>query len=100
MMRNMKLRIVAIFALLLIAVCAAGNNNKDANGSNASNDTADGVPAIIPVSELDPDSPMTEAIQYGEEIFNETNTVLADYAANELSCQSCHADGGLSKVLH
>src|SRR5699024_4267685 len=47
-------------------------------------------------SEVDPDDPMTEVIQDDEEIFNETNTVMSDYVGNELSCQSCHADGGLS----
>src|SRR5699024_5347601 len=100
MMRKMKFWIVALLTLLLIAGCAAANNENDANNANnagnESQDTNEG-PEIIPTSELDEDDPMTEAIQYGEEIFNETNTVMSDYVGNELSCQSCHADGGLSK---
>src|SRR5699024_631894 len=37
-------------------------------------------------------------IQYGEEVFNETNTVMPEHVGNELSCQSCHADGGLANT--
>src|SRR5699024_9783059 len=49
------------------------------------------------IEDLDPEDPKTETIKYGEELFNETNTVASDYVGNELSCQSCHADGGYSQ---
>lgn len=97
-MKQLKLWTVALFPLFLIAGCAAGNKNGNpANHENIGNETADGAPVITPVAELDPDNPMTNAIQYGEEIFKDTNTVMADYVGNELSCQSSYADGGLSK---
>lgn len=98
-MRKVKIWMLAFCTLLLIAGCAAANNDNDNDANNAGSEsqaTNEG-PEIIPTSELDADDPMTDAIQYGEEIFNETNTVMSDYVGNELSCQSCHADGGLSK---
>src|SRR5699024_319660 len=47
------------------------------------------------IDDLDPDHPKTAAIEYGQEIFNETDVVLPE-SGNELSCQSCHADGGVA----
>lgn len=89
-----------MFSLLLAVGCAAEDNGNQDGEEQAGEDTVqkvnDEIPEIVPTDELDPDDPMTEAIQYGEEIFNETNTVLPEYVGNELSCQSCHADGGLS----
>ena len=46
---------------------------------------------------LDPNDPMTELIVYGEELFSESNTVMPEYIGNELSCASCHADGGAAQ---
>lgn len=90
--------VVAMMALLFLVGCTmqeeGASDSKDVD--EAEQQASSEIPEIIPTDELDPDDPMTEAIQYGEEIFNETNTVLADYVGNELSCQSCHADGGLS----
>ncbi|HZW67880.1 MAG TPA: c-type cytochrome [Pseudogracilibacillus sp.] len=103
MFKQKKLWFVLITALLLAVACAAqddggasdeGANNDDAATTEEQASTE--IPEMTPTEDLDPDHPMTEAIQYGEEIFNETNTVLEDYVGNELSCQSCHADGGLS----
>src|SRR5690625_1388530 len=66
-MQQRKLWFIIIMSLLIIVGCTA--NNEDIENA---------------------------AIQYGEEIFNETNVVLPENVGNELSCQSCHADGGLS----
>src|SRR5690625_1455950 len=102
MFKQKKLWFVLILALLLAVGCATKEDSATDNGSENSDtneteqEAGNEIPTVIPTDELDPDHPMTEAIQYGEEIFNETNTVLADYVGNELSCQSCHADGGLS----
>lgn len=77
-----------------------GNTNQQASDSNISdNQNGDGALAYDPPSmdDLDPENPMTEYIVYGQKIFNETDTALDDYVGNQLSCASCHADGGLSK---
>lgn len=109
MLKQKKLWIALLISLFVIAGCAAGSDSnetgQDANekadteqkedAENGADEAA--IPTPQPVAELDPEDPMTEAIQYGEEIFNETNVVLSDYVGNELSCQSCHADGGLSQ---
>ncbi|SHG82501.1 c-type cytochrome [Ornithinibacillus halophilus] len=79
---------------------SSSNDNNSASQNNSSNDGSgeDEVPYNPPsTDDLDPDNPMTEYIQYGEEIFNETNTVMVDHVGNELSCQSCHADGGVGQ---
>lgn len=93
-MRKWEGLIIVAFILVLLVSCQAATSNDNETGSE---NNLNGEPSIKPTDELDPDDPMTDAIQYGEEIFNETNTVMADYVGNELSCQSCHADGGLSK---
>lgn len=92
MLKQNKLWIAAITSLLVIVGCTAAQDEQ-----TEQND--EGADAHMPPSleDLDPDDSMTESIKYGEEIFNETNVVMADYVGNELSCQSCHADGGLSQ---
>ncbi|MYL46739.1 c-type cytochrome [Virgibacillus halodenitrificans] len=35
-------------------------------------------------------------IIYGKEIFDDTKSVVPDHVGNELSCLSCHGDGGLA----
>lgn len=50
------------------------------------------------VEDLDPEDPMTELIVYGEALFNESNTVMPEYVGNELSCASCHANGGAAQA--
>src|SRR5699024_9651369 len=87
--------------LLLIVGCAANEGSKDENSNNGNDakgtEEASREHEAPKMEELDPDDPKTETIQYGEELFNETNTVASDYVGNELSCQSCHADGGYSQ---
>src|SRR5690625_3496105 len=95
---NMKISkqvwyLLAATALILIVVGCTSNNNEN-NQANQNDNNDSHLPPSI--DDLDPDDPMTEAIKYGEEIFNETNVVLPENVGNELSCQSCHADGGLA----
>lgn len=45
---------------------------------------------------LDPDDPKTEQITKGKELFDHTNAMLPENVGNDLSCISCHGDGGLS----
>lgn len=95
MVKNYKVWISVLVCLFVIAACS---NGKD-DGGNADSDQESDALAYNPPSmeDLDPDDPMTASIQYGEVIFNETNVVLDENVGNELSCMSCHADGGLSK---
>jgi len=58
------------------------------------------IPEDLPsLEDLDPNDPMTPYAKYGEEIFNKTSTVLPEKTGNELSCASCHADGGASSTI-
>src|SRR5690625_4822672 len=84
-----------ISVFILIFVIAGCSSNIDDNSEENAADDEHTPPSI---EDLDPDDPATEAIQYGEEIFNETNTVTPEHVGNELSCQSCHADGGLAST--
>lgn len=45
---------------------------------------------------LDPDDPKTAQIHKGKDLFDRTNATLPDHVGNNLSCISCHGDGGLS----
>src|SRR5699024_5750012 len=94
------------FSLLIVIIalvaCSGDNEPADNAQENEGTDEEAGDSeelAYDPPSmdDLDPDDPMTEYIEYGEEVFNETNVVLPDNVGNELSCQSCHADGGVSQ---
>lgn len=103
MFKRKTLWIVMIALIFVIAACSG--NNKDSNKQNANqnnnNSNADNSSELAynppSMEDLDPDDPMTPLIEYGEELFNETNTVLPENVGNELSCMSCHADGGLSQ---
>jgi thiosulfate dehydrogenase len=95
MMFRKKLFWIGIVILILAVAGCTGNSDKDAQQENAGEEQEAGhTPPSM--EDLDPDDPKTESIEYGEEIFNETNTVLPENVGNELSCQSCHADGGLT----
>ena len=94
MRSNKKIWFIAAFVFVFAVACSANNGNDD-EAAPEDNETVHTPPAM---EDLDPDDPMTEAILYGEEIFNETNTVLPENVGNELSCQSCHADGGLANT--
>ncbi len=50
-----------------------------------------------PSMENVPDGPLGESIKYGHELVMETNTVADEYVGNNLSCVSCHANGGTVK---
>jgi thiosulfate dehydrogenase len=81
-----------LLALLLLIIMAAG--------CSANDEEAGGLPYEPPtMDDLDPNEPQTASILYGEEIFNKTDTVLADEVGNRLSCSSCHSDGGLANAI-
>lgn len=86
--------------LLLILIIGACSNSSDESAKETDGDKPKEEDSVYPITpdidSLDPEDPKTEAILYGEEVFNETNVVMPDHVGNELSCQSCHADGGLS----
>ncbi|MDQ0411892.1 c-type cytochrome [Mesobacillus stamsii] len=41
-----------------------------------------------------PDGPLGESIKYGYDLMMDTNTIADEYVGNNLSCASCHANGG------
>lgn len=89
--------ILIVILSLVVAACSSGEDQAEKSNDSAESDKGNEATHQAPsMEDLDPDDPETEAIEYGEEIFNETNEVLAEEVGNELSCQSCHADGGLS----
>lgn len=95
MLKQKKFWLSIIILILIVAACSAPNGeNGDESTVKDDEELAYNPPSM---DDLDPDDPVTPYIEYGEEIFNETNTVLVDHVGNELSCMSCHADGGLSK---
>lgn len=96
MLKSKKLYIM--FIVLLFVAVACSNGSDDAVEENEANDESEELAYEPPsIDDLDPDDPMTPIIEYGEELFNETNTVLPEKVGNELSCMSCHADGGISQ---
>ena len=85
--------------IIIIAIAGCSNDsNENAENEEAVEEQNNEEHTPPSMDDLDPDDPMTEAIQYGEEVFNETNTVMPEHVGNELSCQSCHADGGLANT--
>ncbi|MGM8213123.1 c-type cytochrome [Virgibacillus sp. W0430] len=87
-----------VFVVLLTACTVDNEPNEETKDDKGATDKPVELAYNPPsMDDLDPDDPMTPYIKYGEEIFNETNVVLPDNVGNELSCQSCHADGGLSQ---
>lgn len=89
-----------ILLMLVIGACSNNDANEDA-AEQEGNDGAEGESGELvsnppSLDDLDPEDPLTEYIEYGDELFRETNTVIPDNVGNELSCMSCHADGGLA----
>lgn len=99
-MKRLKLWLSVLVLVLVIGACQASDDDakKDApTNDDKTEETEEFAYPVTPnLDDLDPEDPKTEAILYGEEVFNETNVVMPDNVGNELSCQSCHADGGLS----
>ncbi|MBE3596448.1 MAG: c-type cytochrome [Hydrogenibacillus sp.] len=115
--KRMWTAIILILAILLVLVVggeirnglAAAQLSKNATGGPTSADrtTAEGsaaTPGTAQAPEIQkpkpdlsnvPDGPEGEAIKYGYELMNKTNTLLPDYVGNRLSCSSCHANGGM-----
>lgn len=101
MFKNKRNFIGLALLLLILIIGGCGNDtskeqpeNENGNNSNTT-DSADYTPPSV--DDLDPEHPMTEAILYGEKVFNETNVLLPENVGSELSCQSCHANGGVSQ---
>lgn len=94
MIKCKKTWISMLILMLFVAACSSSNNGE--NESSATNDNTELAYDPPLMDDLDPEDPKTEYIKYGEEIFNETNVVLPE-TGNKLSCQSCHADGGISQ---
>lgn len=97
MLKNKWFWISLITLLLVVSACSSDNaEDADAGGNNDADngEENDGTPEPPSVDDLDSDDPYSAYVKDGEEIFNETNDMLEDNVGNELSCQSCHADGG------
>jgi len=56
-----------------------------------------GIEFNPPSMEDVPDGPLGESIKYGHQLMMETNNVVDEYVGNNLSCASCHANGGIVK---
>src|SRR5699024_9474875 len=97
MFKNYKLWFIAILVLVVFAACSNGKDSGEEENATPEEETDELAYNPPSMDDLDPDDPMTETIQYGEELFNETNVALDEHVGNELSCMSCHADGGLSQ---
>ena len=82
----------AVVALSLIALKSGAQPQAPATGQSRPQPNADALPAGI----------FKDTVIYGRKLFNETYSVIgpevADpamrYSGNNLSCQSCHLDGG------
>lgn len=48
------------------------------------------------INALDSNNDHDSEILYGKKVFDDTQTVVPDNVGNELSCMSCHGDGGLA----
>lgn len=83
-----------LFLLLTLIIVISACSNRE------STEESSGLPYQSPkMDDLRPNDPMTDYVKYGEELFNDTDTVLTERVGNELSCSSCHADGGLSNAI-
>lgn len=84
--------------LILITGACSSSSDENVNGidENKKMKRSLSIPITPDIDSLDSEDPKTETIIYGEEVFNETDVVMPDNVGNKLSCQSCHADGGLS----
>lgn len=86
-------------AMFTISPGQETNTNETASTETEASKTDDGELEFNPPSldDLDPEDPRTEFIEYGNELFSESNVVMPEHVGNELSCASCHANGGLAQ---
>lgn len=99
MFKKKGLCLVILLVVLLFTACSNSSSEEvspkeDEKVKSKTEELAYNPPSL---EDLDPDDPATEYIQYGEEVFNETHVVIEENVGNELSCQSCHADGGVAQ---
>ncbi|WP_449354389.1 c-type cytochrome [Virgibacillus natechei] len=94
MLKNKALWVCLLSLIIIVAACSE-STSQEVEESETDDDSS--PPSV---NDLDPNDPMTPYIEDGEDLLNSTNTVLAsDETGNELSCMSCHADGGVSNNL-
>lgn len=91
-MKTTKKIWLVLVLLLVIAVACSEQNDSQPKEKTGETKTEHIPPSM---DDLDPDDPKTAAILYGQEVFNETNTVMPESVGSKLSCQSCHANGGI-----
>ncbi len=91
---------VSVVGLALLTIPSTDNQTEETNEiASPETEGKDGELQFTPPSlgDLNPEDPMTAFIVHGEELFSESNTVMPDYVGNELSCASCHANGGAAQ---
>ncbi|PID20442.1 hypothetical protein CSV61_14320 [Sporosarcina sp. P3] len=76
----------AIMLMLILMIVSACSHDQGYSEADIRRD----------LQNLDPNDPNTEKIVRGKELFDATNAVLPENVGNNLSCISCHGDGGLS----
>lgn len=90
MTKNKWMFLVLLIFIVLVSACSSETSKQE------DSELPEDIPSL---NDLDPADPMTAYIKYGEEIFSETSTVLPEETGNELSCASCHANGGASDTI-
>ncbi|MBY7142489.1 hypothetical protein KFZ56_05225 [Virgibacillus sp. NKC19-3] len=94
MLKNKTLWVCMLSLIIIFAACSESTVQEV--DENETDD--DSTPPSV--DDLDPDDSMTPYIEDGEALLKGTDTVsLNDDTGNELSCMSCHTDGGLSNNL-
>lgn len=89
MLKN-KILWIGMLSLIIFTACSESTSEEDERDT----DDESNPPSV---HDLDPDAPLTSYIEDGEELVN--STTLTDEQGSELSCMSCHADGGLTNNL-
>lgn len=95
--KNIFMGLALLILILIVGGCANDSKEQPEQAEGNNEEAASGEFTPLSVDDLDPEHPMTEAILYGEKVFNETNVLLPENVGSELSCQSCHANGGVSQ---
>lgn len=83
MFKDRYIWLVFFSCIILIVACSPNSDGTLFNENNIKDRLA----------KLDPNSD----ILYGKKVFDQTNEVVPENVGNELSCISCHGDGGLNE---
>ncbi len=84
---------LCLAALMLVFAACSEKTTKEASDNDSVEDPGSNPPST---ADLDPDDPLTPYINHGEDLFNDTNSMMTDQVGSELSCISCHADGDIT----